>query len=81
MHNPAFIFLGLVKPQYEPSRRTKREYVLCRNGREPQARDRDYGRNSGCPEALSIGNYEAVSDPAFDHRGCRDLRRADHAAD
>ena len=41
----------------------------------------DYGRNSGCPEALSIGNYEAVSDPAFDHRGCRDLCRADHAAD
>ena len=43
-------------------------------GRGQEARDRDNGRDTGRPEALSIREHEAMSGPAFDHRGCCDLR-------
>ncbi len=51
------------------------------NGRGPQARAPNCGCHSGREEALPVGKHEAVPGPAFDHRGRRDPRRADHAAD
>src|SRR5439155_113076 len=37
------------------------------------------GGNSGSSKTLSIGEYQAISSPAFDYRGCRDLCGEDHA--
>jgi hypothetical protein len=33
----------------------------------------DRRRNSGSSKALSIGEHQAISGPAFDYRGCRDF--------
>jgi hypothetical protein len=53
---------------------TGRKAYLVPRGGGREARHWDHGRDPGNLKALSVGKHEAVSGPAFNHRGCRDLR-------
>jgi hypothetical protein len=55
--------------------------LLRRCGRGPQARVADCCCDPSGPQALSIGKHEAIPGFAFNHCGCCDLRREDHAED
>jgi len=50
-------------------------------GRGPQARHWDHGSDLGRTQALSVGKHEAIPGPAFDYRGCCDLRWENYAED
>jgi len=39
-----------------------------------QTGDRNHGSDPGSTQALSIGQYATISGPAFDYRGCGNLR-------